>query len=415
MHPMIGAGKQCFKETYSLMEYGISKSFASLAPSAIREILKVTADPEVIAFSAGNPSPDSFPLEAIRRLSSDIFARQSTMALQYGTSEGYGPLREVLSARLRERRQIASEGNTLVMTAGGQQALELTCRVLCNQGDVVLCEDPSFIGALNAFRAAGVRLVGIPMERDGMNTDALERALRKYSRAKMLYTIPNFHNPSGICTSLEKRKKIYELAQKYGIIILEDDPYGEIRFAGRDIPTIKSLDVQGEERVVYASSFSKLVSPGMRVGYAVAPAQIAAKMVVGKQCEDVHTNQFFQMLCHRFMTEYKYDEHIARIRALYLRKSTVMTDALLRYMPKSLLTFGKPEGGLFVFCTLDDSVNADVFRRTALARKVAFVPGEVFSVSGTCHQSFRLTYATPTDEQIERGVRILSEALSPLT
>lgn len=398
------------------MTYHISDAFSKLAPSAIREILKYSsAYPDIIAFSAGNPAPESFPREEMAKIASDIFQNDAVSALQYGTSEGYGPLRETLASRLQNQKGMDIRRNTLVVTSGGQQALELACRVLCSPGDTVLCEDPTFIGALNAFRAAGAKTVGVAMDDEGMNPEALERALRKHTRARMIYLIPNFQNPRGSCTSYERRRVLYEIAVRYGVVILEDDPYGEIRFSGTSIPSIKSFDTEENRAVIYCSSFSKLLSAGMRVGYALAPEEIAAKMVVGKQCEDVHTNMFFQMLCHRFMTEYDFDSHLERVRSLYRHKSAVMLDALDRYMPSELISYTRPEGGLFVFCELKGDINPDVFLRTALARKVAVVPGQVFSPGNdTCYKCFRMTYATPSDEQIERGVRILAESMTPI-
>ncbi len=397
------------------MEYTFSKFFNKLAPSAIREILKNSGDPDTIAFSAGNPAPESFPAAAIAEVAADIFSKNPAAALQYGVTEGYAPLREALVHRMQTKKDIDCTNNSLIITSGGQQALELACRVLCSPGDVVLCEDPTFIGALNAFRAAGARTVGVPMDEDGINLEALERLLNKYTKTRMLYVIPNFQNPRGLCTSFEKRMALREIALRHGIIILEDDPYGEIRFSGKDIPSIKSLDTPDESCVIYCSSFSKLISAGMRVGYAVAPAAIAAKMVVGKQCEDVHTNLFFQMFCHRFLTEYDFEGHLNNIRALYRHKSSVMLNALEEYMPKGRITYTRPEGGLFVFCELQNDVHPEIFIRTAVARKVTVVPGQVFSPGNdTCFRNFRMTYATPNDEQIVRGIRILAEGLTPI-
>lgn len=398
------------------MTYQFSDSFDKLAPSAIREILKYSsAYPDIIAFSAGNPAPESFPREEMAKIASDIFTYDAVPALQYGTSEGYAPLRETLAERLAVKKNLECKNNTLVITSGGQQGLELACRVLCSPGDIVLCEDPTFIGALNAFRAAGARTVGVEMDEDGMNPEALERALTKHKRVRMIYLIPNFQNPRGSCTSYARRRALYDIAVRHGVIILEDDPYGEIRFKGENIPPIKGFDTEDCRAVIYCSSFSKLLSAGMRVGYVLAPQEIAAKMVVGKQCEDVHTNMFFQMLCHRFMTEYDFEAHLERVRGIYRHKAEVMQAALGRYMPKGAVSYTNPEGGLFVFCTILNDTDPDVFLRTALARKVAVVPGQVFSPgNNTCYKSFRITYATPSDEQIERGVRILSESVLPL-
>ncbi len=393
------------------MQYRFSRGFSALAPSAIREILK-NSDPNTIAFSAGNPNALSFPIEELARLSADIFLTQSTLALQYGTTEGYLPLREVLAKRSFERFGIGKDFDTTMITSGGQQGLELCCRVLCDEGDVVLCEEPTFIGALNAFRAVGAKTVGVPLEDDGMNLEILEEKLKNTPNVRMIYCISNFQNPSGICTSLSKRQAIYALAKQYGVIILEDNPYGELRFAGEEIPPIKSMDCDGI--VVYCSSFSKLLSAGMRVGFVIAPEAIVAKMTVGKQCEDVHTNLFFQILCHRFMTECDFDAHIENIRKLYAHKCHLMQKALDDYMPDGV-THTSPEGGLFIWCTIPEHIAILDFVNEAKKRKVAFVPGFVFNPDETGRKNaFRMTYATPSDEDITRGVKILGDILKEM-
>lgn len=397
------------------MKYSFSDKIAGLKPSAIREMFKSVTDPSIISFAAGNPAPESFPVEQLARLSADIFANSSSAALQYSVTDGYGPLREAVAARLRAKFGIgrsisagdAYDGTTIIVS-GGQQGIELACKVLCNEGDAVICEDPTFIGGLNAFRSCGARTVGVPLREDGIDTEALEQAIRSTPRARLLYLIPNFQNPAGLTTSLEKRKKIYAIAKKYGIIIFEDDPYGELRFAGQDIPPIKSLDDEGI--VIYCSSFSKILSAGMRVGHVTAPDAIAQKMVVAKQSEDVHTNIFFQMLCHRYITECDLDAHIEDIRAIYRRKCGLMLEALGAALPRDW-HFTRPEGGLFVWCTMPDDIPMETFVRSALERGVAVVPGATFNCDTEApSHSFRLNYSTPTDEQIVEGCRRLGEA-----
>ena len=236
------------------MEYRISEKMQALKPSAIREIFKALTDPTIISLAAGNPSPESFPVEDLARISSEIFSDSSTAALQYSVTEGYPPLREDVRARLASRFGIGRDFDMTIITSGGQQGIELLCKTMCDEGDTVIVEEPSFIGALNAFRSNGAKLVGIPMEDDGIDIGKLEDAMKNNPRAKILYLIPTFQNPSGTCMSLEKRKKVYDLAKKYNIIILEDNPYGELRFAGEEIPTIKSFDEDGY--VVYSGSYS---------------------------------------------------------------------------------------------------------------------------------------------------------------
>ena len=387
------------------MEYIFSDALASLKPSAIREIFKSLSDPSIISFAAGNPSPLSFPSKDLGEIAADIFENHATAALQYSITEGYPALRTAVADRLSRIFGIGRAFDTTIITSGGQQGLELTCRALCNPGDVVLCENPSFIGALNAFRAVGAKTVGIPLHEDGIDPADLEKALAEYPNTKMIYLIPTFQNPAGTTTSAEKRRAIYEIARRHSVVILEDNPYGELRFAGTDVPTIKSMDEDGI--VVYCSSFSKILSAGMRVGFVCAPDKLVQKMVVAKQCEDVHTNILFQMLCHRYMTEKDMDGHIAGIRALYRDKCNLMLDCLDAHMPKEI-HYTRPEGGLFIWCTLPDSILMNDFVKRAIERKVAVVPGTAFNCDTEApSQSFRLNYSTPSDEDIRRGIEIL--------
>ena len=389
------------------MEYKISDKLAALRPSAIREIFKSLTDPTVISFAAGNPSPLSFPVEDLAALSADIFANQSTAALQYSVTEGYPPFREAIRKRLFEKFGIGRDFDETIVTTGGNQAVELCCKVMCNEGDVVVCENPSFIGALNAFRSNGAKTVGVPLEEDGIDPEGLDKVLSTTPNVKMLYLIPTFQNPAGVTSTLENRKKVYEIAKKHGVLIFEDNPYGELRFAGEEVPTYKSFDEDG--LVMYCSSFSKILSAGMRIGYACGPAPVIQKMVVAKQVEDVHTNIFFQMLCYRYMTERDLDGHIAEIRKICAKKAGLMLAELDAHMPKCV-KYTRPEGGLFLWCTLPDGISSAEFVKKALERKVAVVPGTAFNCDTEApSDSFRLNYSTPSDEDIVRGIGILSD------
>jgi 2-aminoadipate transaminase len=391
------------------MNYTFSDKIANLKPSAIREILKAPSDAETISFAAGNPAPESFPVEELSRLAADIFRTQSTMALQYGVTEGYAPLREAVAKRQKEVFGIGKSvaagdafNDTTVIVSGGQQGIELACKVFCNEGDVVICENPSFIGALNAFRSCGAKTVGVPLCPDGIDTDALEETIRRTPRAKLLYLIPTFQNPAGLTASLEKRIKVYEIAKKYGIMIFEDNPYGELRFAGEEIPTIKSMDTEG--LVIYGSTFSKILSAGMRVGFVIAPEEVASKMVVAKQSEDVHTNLFFQILCYKFMMECDLPAHIQKIRDIYRHKCGLMIQGLEAGLPASV-SFTRPEGGLFIWVTLPEEVDMNAFLKATIDAKLRVVPGVTFNCDTDApSHSFRLNYSTPSDQQIVDGI-----------
>lgn len=397
------------------MEYKFSRKLAELKPSAIREIFKSLSDPTIISFAAGNPSPESFPVDDLSRLSAEIFENQASFALQYGITEGYTPLRDAIAARQKIRfgETMVRDTDTTLIVTGGQQGIELACKAFCNEGDAVICENPSFIGALNAFRSNGVQTIGVEMEGDGISLEKLEETLKNTKNAKLLYLIPTFQNPSGTCMSLEKRVAVLALAKKYGIVILEDNPYGELRFAGEDIPTMKSLDADG--LVIYCSSFSKILSAGMRVGFVIAPAEIASKMVVAKQVEDVHTNLFFQMLCHKYMTTCDLDAHVAKINDLYRHKCNLMLECIDKYIPADKVTFTRPEGGLFIWGTVKDCTDASFVVKKAIEKKVAVVPGTAFNCDTEAPSpSFRLNYSTPSDEQIVEGIKRLGEVFAEL-
>lgn len=396
------------------MVYDFSDKIKELKPSAIREIFKYLSDPSIISFAGGNPSPESFPVKELAAISEDIFKNSPTSALQYSVTEGYPKLRSAVAKRLYEKFSIGKSeergdaySDETIIVSGGNQGLELACKVFCNEGDVVVCENPSFIGALNSFRSNGAKTVGVPLEDDGISIEELERTLEDTPNAKLIYIISTFQNPSGVTTSYEKRRAIYALAKRYGVMILEDNPYGELRYFGEDIPTIKSMDTEG--LVIYCSSFSKILSPGMRVGYVCAPSAVIQKMVVAKQSEDVHTNIFFQMLCHKFMSEYDIDAQVKKICDLYRKKCTLMLDCLDKYMPKEI-KFTRPKGGLFIWCTLPEGVDMMSFVRAALSEKVAVVAGTAFNCDTNApSSSFRLNYSTPSDEQIVEGVKRLGK------
>jgi 2-aminoadipate transaminase len=390
------------------MEYKFSDKVNGLKASAIREILKFTADPEVISFAAGNPAPEAFPKEQIAEISADLLKNDPILALQYSVTEGYTPLREFLKGWMTEKGCFHKEFDDLIITSGGQQANELSCKVLLNEGDTLLCESPSFIGSLNAFRSYNVNLVGVDMEDDGINIEKLENALKTEKNVKILYLIPNFQNPTGRTMSLAKRKAVYELACKYDFIILEDDPYGELRFAGENIPTIKSMDTEG--RVIYSSTFSKLISSGFRTGYVSAPAPIIQKMVVCKQVSDVHSNIWAQVVSYRFMTTVDRQAHFNKLRDIYRKKCGLMCGYIDNEFSKKI-TYVKPEGGLFIWCTLPDDFDMNAFCTKAVQDyKIAVVPGNSFNIKeNEVSHSFRLNYSTPTNEQIEKGMSILAK------
>lgn len=394
------------------MEYKISNKFKNMKPSAIREIFKSLGRPGAISFAAGNPSPESFPVDDFKRIANDILTQEPITALQYGITEGYAPLRELVKERLKRVYSIGGESDETIIVTGGQQGIELCCKVMCNEGDVVICENPSFIGALNAFRSLGARLVGVPLNEEGMDVQTLENALKSNPSTKIIYTIPSFHNPAGITSALENRKAVYALAQKYDVLIIEDNPYGDLRFSGENVPTYKSMDVDG--RVVYCGSFSKILSAGIRVGTLTANKELVSKIVVAKQVEDVHTNVFFQMVCYRYIKECDLEAHIEKIRRLYKHKAELMLNALDKYMPSDV-SFTRPQGGIFLWCSLPEGMKLSDFIARCSDKNVFVVPGTAFLPDESePTRSFRLNYSMPTDDEIENGIKIIAQVIESL-
>lgn len=390
------------------MEYSFSDRVQALKPSAIREIFKYAADPEVVSLSAGNPSPEAFPIEEIKEISSRLLEENPIGVLQYSVTEGYPQLRETLKEYMKSHHNIGRDFDDILITTGAQQIMDLATKSLVNEGDVVITEAPSFIGSLNTFRSYNAKLVGVKIDDDGMNMEELEKALQTHKNARFIYTIPNFQNPSGITMSLEKRKKMYELAKKYNVLILEDNPYGDLRYSGEYIPCIKSFDEDGI--VLYAGSMSKVISPGIRVAYVIAPKPIFQKMVVCKQGNDVHTNIWSQMVCNELMTKYDFDAHLEKLRNLYRKKAQFMMDLMDKYLVPMGITYAKITGGLFTMCTLPDYVDMQDFCKDAIKNKVCVVPGNAFLTdeSEECH-TFRVNFSTPTDEQLEKGIKLLAK------
>ena len=383
-----------------------SDRIKTLQPSAIREILKFTAYPDVISFAGGNPAPEAFPVEQIKEIMNDIMENDPITALQYSISEGYTPLRDWIKEDLASKGIFNWNNDDVIITAGAQQCMEMTAKVLCNEGEAIICEEPSFIGSLNSFRSYNSKLVGVPMDDEGIDPVLLEQALKDNPRTAFIYLIPNFQNPTGRTMSLERRKQVLELAYKYKVNIIEDNPYGDLRFAGDDVPSIRSMDTKG--RVIYAGTFSKTVAPGLRVGFMCAEKSIIAKATVALQVSTVHTSILSQMIVHRFVTKYDFKEHLSRLQQIYGKKCDLMLTNLKLKMPDTI-KFTEPDGGLFIWGTLPEG-DMDYFVKKAIERKVAIVTGKAFLVDERKPTlSFRLNYSTPTDEQILKGVDILAD------
>jgi 2-aminoadipate transaminase len=392
------------------MTFTISNKMNSLKPSIIREIFKYAADPAVITLAAGSPAPEALPVEAISRMMGAVLNENPNAALQYSQSEGHPPFVAKLREFLTAQYGVIRDDDRILVTSGAQQCMDLVTKVLCNEGDTIICEEPSFIGSLNCFRSYGAKLVGVPLESDGIDINKLEDALKTNTNVRFIYVIPNFQNPTGITMSMAKRKAVYELARKYDVAILEDNPYGDLRFTGEPLPAIKTLD--GDGRVFYAGTFSKILSPGIRVGYLVAPEGAYGRIVVGKQCADVHTSMLAQLLCQRFLEETDVPAHLKNISVIYAHKCELMLGELARQMPASV-TWTRPEGGLFIWAKLPAHIDsADFATRLVKEKKVCVVPGTAFgTIADAPSSAIRLNFSTPTDENIVRGVTAVAELL----
>ncbi len=378
-----------------------------LKGSAIREMFKLLAQPDMISFAGGAPAPELFPGEILGEISNKILKENAKVALQYGITEGYAPLRDYTRGRMEKAGNIHGHDD-LIITSGGQQALDLTFKTLLNEGDTVVLESPSFIGGMNSLRSYNVHLHGIEMQEDGMDIDALE-AYVKTQKIKLVYTIATFQNPSGITMSAEKRKKLLSLADKYDFYILEDNPYGELRYKGEDVPTIKSFDTLG--RVIYAGSYSKTISPGLRLGWVIARQDIMEKIVICKQVSDVHTTVLPQMMAAEFFKVYDFDTHIEKAKVLYRERGDEMCTAIDEYFPKAC-THTVPEGGIFLWCTLPEGYDSDALLKEAVAQKVAFVAGSTcMPVPEEGARYMRLNYSLTAPDKIREGIQRLGEVI----
>jgi len=379
-----------------------------MGSSIIRELLKWTEQPDVISFAGGLPAPDVFPVEEVTAACEKVLRVYGSKALQYGTTEGYLPLREMI-ARHTARYGIKVTPDNILITSGSQQALDLLGRIFINRGDRILVESPTYLGALQAWNAYGAEYVAVPADEHGMVTDELEGALR--SGPKFIYVLPNFQNPTGVTLSLERRYKLVELADRYGVPIVEDDPYGQLRYEGEHLPSVVMLDNQfrGESEVcyrgnvIYLSTFSKILAPGIRLAWVIAPPEVIRKLVLAKQGADLHSATFNQLVTFEVSHGGFLDRHIKLIRQVYGERKDIMLGAMDAYFP-SEVQWTHPEGGLFLWGTLPAYLDTGELIKEAAARKVAFVPGEPFHPRGGGKNTMRLNFSNATPENIREGI-----------
>lgn len=385
-----------------------SNRISNVPPSFIREILKIAVDPKIISFAGGLPNRDLFPVQALQKATNDVFDEDGKEILQYTGTEGYLPLRELIVADYK-RKGIEVAVDEILITNGSQQGLDLLGKVLLNEGDEVLIEEPGYLGAIQAFEVYRAKFNSVAVGQNGMDITALDEALLT-SKAKLMYTVPNFQNPSGISYSNENRQAVAERIAKTKTLLIEDNPYGDLRFAGEEKVSFKSLL---PEQTILLGSFSKIVVPSFRLGWIVAPKLLMEKLVIAKQAGDLHSNYFCQRVLHRFLQDNDLQAHIKKIITFYGHQKKVMENAIKRYFPEQV-TYLNPEGGMFLWVTLPEELSATVVFDKAIEQKVAFVPGDPFYVTKRGMNTLRLNFSSVDAESIEKGIERLGKVLHEL-
>ncbi len=399
-------------------EYRYAHRIKQMSSSVIRELLKLTEQPDIISFGGGLPAPDVFPVEEFREACNYVLDHFGAQALQYSTTEGYRPLREMI-ARRTSRYAVEVTPDNILITSGSQQALDFMGRLFINRGDYIVVESPTYLGALQAWNAYGAQYIPVRTDENGMIVDELEAALR--IGPKFMYILPNFQNPSGVTLSLERRKKLIELADKYGVPIVEDDPYGQLRYEGDHIPSLVTLDSQyrgydGEcysGNVIYLSTFSKLLAPGLRLAWVIAPEQVISKLVMTKQGADLHTASFNQYVAYEVGKGGFLDEHVKVIRSTYRERRDVMLEMMEEMFPPEV-HWTCPQGGMFLWGILPEYMDAADVLKVAIERKVAFVPGAAFHATGGGDNTMRLNFSYSSPDTIREGITRLGVTLKEL-
>ena len=398
----------------TLWDHRFAQRTQRMESSAIRELLKFTENPDVISFAGGMPAPEVFPIEKFKEACLTVLDQNGPASLQYGSTDGYAPLREMI-ARYSARYGINVTIDNILITSGSQQALDLLGKILINPGDGVLVESPTYVGALQAWRAYGAEFVPVPTDEDGMMTSKLESCLR--AGPKFIYALPNFQNPTGSTLAYDRRLKLIELAENYGVPIVEDDPYGQLRFEGENLPAIEVLDSQTRAQedcysgnVIYLSTFSKTLAPGIRLAWVIAPPPVITKLIQAKQGTDLHTSTFNQMVAYEVAKDGFLYEHAKLIRKVYKERRDVMLDTLSEYMPEGV-SWTHPKGGLFLWLTLPECLNSQDLFKDAVAEKVAFVPGDSFYAEGGGFNTMRLNFSNACPERINEGIFRLANVL----
>jgi len=389
------------------MHYLFANRMKNIPRSFVREILKVTEDPEIISFAGGLPHPASFPVDEIERATSKVLKEEGDKVLQYSTTEGYAPLREYI-AETYLKKGLKIDTDEILITNGSQQCLDLVGKVFINQNDGVLLERPTYLAAIQAFSLYEPRFKSVPLVEDGVDSVALNQILTKED-IKLFYAVTSFQNPTGITYSTQRRKEVVEVLENHNTVFVEDNPYGEIRFMGHDLPPIKSYCPDG----ILFGTFSKIISPGMRLGWVVAPSEVMDKLIIAKQASDLHSNYFTQRVVHQYLLDNEIEKHIQNIRKIYKRQRDCMVSAIEECFPPGV-EMTRPEGGMFLWVTLPEGLSSLELFEIALKEKVAFVPGEAFYEEQPETNTLRLNFSNSTEEKITLGIKRLGTAIEKL-
>ena len=390
------------------MEYKFASRMERMKASEIRELLKLTARPDIISFAGGLPAPELFPVKEIAQVSHDLVLKEGKKLLQYATTEGRPTLREKIAKRMTEKYGTPVDMNDILITTGSQQCLDFAGKLFLDPGDVVLCESPSYLGALNAFNAYQPVFKEVPTDGEGIIPEELDKILATTPKCKFIYVIPDFQNPTGICWSLERRKKFIEVINKYDLPVFEDNPYGELRYRGESFPTLKSMDTKG--LVSFLGTFSKIFCPGLRLGWIAGPHTIVEKFVMIKQSADLHTSNFDQGVADAYMDTYDLDAHVKEIVELYGHRRDLILKTMEEEFPEGV-EFTRPDGGLFLWVTVPEGVSARKVFDKCIEQKVAAVIGDAFYPNDKTDRSLRVNYSCMPDDKIVEGVKRMARAI----
>lgn len=391
------------------MSHLIAERIKHVPRSFIREILKVASDPRVISFAGGLPNPDYFPVAEIEKSCSEVLRQNGREALQYSSTEGFFPLREKIARYYHHKKNLQINPADILITNGSQQALDLIGKTLINENDPVIMEEPGYLGAIQAFSIYRPRFASVPLEQDGVRISALKKVLEQ-NRAKVFYTVPNFQNPSGITYSLENRRALGQALSGSGCLVIEDDPYGELRFLGESQPSLKTF----YEPTLLLGSFSKTVIPSFRLGWMVASPEIMDKLVVAKQAADLHTAFFSQRVIDHYLAHNDLDLHLTQICQAYKNQRDLMVGMMEKHFPDGV-SFTRPEGGMFVWASLPEGLSSMELFQRVIEKNVAFVPGSPFYINGGGESTLRLNYSNSSEAAIEKGIEILGQAIKGLS